>query len=100
MEHILKGVLTILIYLLVTVGLIASGIGMIKRKNWAVTLFIILAMFWAFYLTLCFKNVIFVQTPEGWQTIEGWQKQMEERAQRELQDLQRQREYLRLQKEK
>ncbi|MBL7084962.1 MAG: hypothetical protein ISS43_02500 [Candidatus Omnitrophica bacterium] len=98
--EIFKGILAILLYALVTTGFIASGIGMFKRKSWAVVLFIILVIFWIFFLTLCFKDVIFVETPEGRHTIEEWQKQREEKVRRELEELQRQREYLRLQKKK
>ena len=93
-ERMLKGILAILIYILVTGGLIVSGIAMMRRKSWAVVLFVILAIFWGIILAVLFNPFPYEQT------IEGQHKQMEERIQRELQELQRQREYLRLQKEK
>ena len=49
-DHILKGILGIFIYILVTVGFIASGIGIFKQKKWAIILFIILVIFWSILL--------------------------------------------------
>lgn len=93
-EHMLKGLTAILIYILATGGFIISGIGMIKQKKWALVLFVLLIILWVAYLISLSIAASSVQT---W---EDRHKQLEEKAQRELQELHRQREYLRLQQER